>query len=109
MTYASSTAKQAVFKTNLAAAGHLLYQSSRKKIIYRKVCAAPKIEYSQLAKEAIFMNAEGTPSKPPSHSTLYWALKQCGLTNYKAKKCPKFTCTHALLHLKFAHKYQHFA
>jgi uncharacterized pyridoxamine 5'-phosphate oxidase family protein len=68
-TYASSTAKQAAFKKNLAAAGHLFYQSSRKKIIYRKVCAVPKIEYSQLAKEAIFMNMEGTPSKAtqPQH------------------------------------------
>jgi transposase len=80
-----------------------------KKIIYRKLRAAPKIEYSQLAKEAIFVNAEGTPSKPPSRSTLYWALTRRGLTNYKAKKRSKFTCAHALLRLKFAHKYRHFA
>jgi transposase len=81
----------------------------QKKIIYRKVRAAPKIEYSQLAKEAIFVNAEGTPSKPPSRSTLYRALKRRGLTNYKAEKRPKFTRAHALLRLKFAHKYRHFA
>jgi transposase len=81
----------------------------QKKIIYKKVRAAPKIEYSQLAKEAIFVNAEGTPSKPPSRSTLYRALKRHGLTNYKAKKRLKFTRAHALLRLKFAHKYRHFA
>jgi transposase len=81
----------------------------QKKIIYRKVRAAPKIKYSQLAKEAIFVNAGGTPSKPPSRSTLYRALKRRGLTNYKARKRPKFTRAHALLRLKFAHKYRHFA
>jgi transposase len=36
---------------------------AQKKIIYRKVRAAPKIEYSELAQEAIFVNHEGTPSK----------------------------------------------
>jgi transposase len=77
----------------------------QKKIIYREVRAALKIEYSQLAKEAIFVNAEGTPSKPPSHSTLYRALKRHSLTNYKAKKRLKFTCAHALLRLKFAYRY----
>ena len=46
----------------------------QKKIIYRKVRTAPKIEYLQLAQEAIFVNAEGTPSKPLSRSTLYRAL-----------------------------------
>jgi hypothetical protein len=81
----------------------------QKKIIYRKVRAALKIEYLQLAKEAIFVNAEGTPSKPPSRSTLYRALKRRGLTNYKAKKRLKFTRAYALLRLKFAHKYRHFA
>ena len=53
------------------------------------------------------MNAEGTPSKPPSRSTLYQALKRHGLTNYKAKKRSKFTRAHALLRLKFAHEYRH--
>jgi len=80
----------------------------QKKILFRKVRAAPKIEYSQLSKEAIFVNAEGTPSKPPSRSTLYRALKRHGLTNYKAKKRPNFTRAHALLRLKFAHEYRHF-
>jgi transposase-like protein len=46
----------------------------QEKIIYRKVRAAPKLEYSDLAKHAVFVNAEGTPSKPPSRSTLYRVL-----------------------------------
>ena len=41
----------------------------KKKIIYRKARAAPKIKYSQLQKEATFVSAEGTPSKPSSCST----------------------------------------
>jgi transposase len=60
----------------------LLYQ---KKIIYRAVCAAPKIKYSKLAEAALFVDAEGTPSKPPSHSTLYRYLREHGLANYRCK------------------------
>jgi transposase len=63
----------------------------QKKIIYRKVRFTPKIEYSALQQEAIFVNTEGTLSKPPSHSTLYSELQRRGLTNHKAKKRPKFT------------------
>jgi transposase len=48
----------------------------QKKIIYRKARATPKIEYLQLIEEAIFVNADGTPSKPPSRSTLYRYLKR---------------------------------
>ncbi|KAF1923518.1 uncharacterized protein M421DRAFT_104392 [Didymella exigua CBS 183.55] len=68
---------------------------SQKKIIYRKARAAPKIEYSDLAKEAVYVNAEGTPSKPPSRSTLYRVLKQQGLTNLYCKKRLKLTAKHA--------------
>jgi hypothetical protein len=67
------------------------------------------MEYLQLAQEAIFVNAEGTPSKPPSRSTLYRALKRRGLTKDKAKRCPKFDREHALLRLKFAREYRHCA
>jgi transposase len=56
-----------------------LYQ---KKIIYRKARAAPKLEYSELAKVGTVVNADGTPSKPPSHATLYRTLKIQGLSNY---------------------------
>jgi hypothetical protein len=105
---ASSTTKQAPFRINHALVGHLFYQSSRKKIIYRKVCFTPKIEYSALQQEAIFVNAEGILSKPPSHSTLYRELRRRGLTNYKAKKRPKFTRAHAALRLKFAHEHRYF-
>jgi transposase len=78
---------------------------AQKKIIYRKVRAAPKIEYSKLAQEAIFVNYEGTPLKPPSCSTLYWELCRRGLTNHKAKKRPKFNRGHAALRLKFSREY----
>jgi hypothetical protein len=47
-------------------------------IIYRKACVAPTIEYSKLIEEGVFVNADGTASKPPSKSTLYCALKRCG-------------------------------
>jgi transposase len=57
----------------------------QKKITYRKACAAPNIEYSKLAEAAVFVDAEGTPSKPPSHSTLYRCLKERGLANYRCK------------------------
>jgi transposase len=81
---------------------------AQKKIIYKKVRAAPKIEYSELAQEAIFVNHEGTPSKPPSRSTLYRELRRRGLTNHKAKKRPKFNRGHAALRLKFSKEYRHF-
>jgi transposase len=68
---------------------------SQKKIIYRKARATSKIEYSDLAKEAVYVNAEGTPSKPPSRSTLYRVLKRRSLTNYRCKKRPKLTAKHA--------------
>jgi hypothetical protein len=51
-----------------------------KNIIYRKARAAPKIKYLELAQVGVFVNAEGTPSKPPSRSTLYRYLKGQGLT-----------------------------
>jgi transposase len=63
--------------------------SNRQKIIiYRKARAAPKIEYSDLTKDTLSVNADGTPSKPPSRSTLYRILKGTGLTNYRCKKRP---------------------
>jgi transposase len=79
-----------------------IISKQQRKNVYKKVCTASKMEYLQLAQEAIFVNAEGTPSKPPSRSTLYRALKRCGLTNYKAKRRPKFKRKHDLLRLKFA-------
>jgi transposase len=47
----------------------------QKKIICRKARAAPKIEYSELAKDGVFVNQDGTSLKPPSRSTLYRVLK----------------------------------
>lgn len=81
---------------------------SQKKIIYRKARAAPKIEYTELAQESVFVNAEGTPSKPPSRSTLYRVLKRRGLTNYRCKTRPKLTAKHARERNKFSKLWRHF-
>jgi transposase len=69
-----------------------LYQ---KNIIYRKAHAAPKAEYSELAKAGTFTYPDGTTSKPPSRTTLWRVLKRRGLTNYRCKKRPKLTTKHA--------------
>jgi transposase-like protein len=83
----------------------LLHQ---KKIIYQKAHAAPKIEYSVLAKVGVFVQPDGTTSKPPSHSTLYWMLKAAGLINHRSKKRPKLNRGHAVKRLQFCRQYQHF-
>jgi hypothetical protein len=80
----------------------------QKKIIYRKARAVPKIEYSKLAEAVIFVDAEGTASKTPSHSTLYRGLKERGLANYHCKKRPKLNCGHTLKHLQFCRQYRNF-
>jgi transposase len=80
----------------------------QKKILYRAAHAAPKIEYSKLCQVGTFVNAEGTPLKPPSCSTLYQALKQSGLTNYRCKKRPKSTRAHALKRLQSCRQYPGF-
>jgi transposase len=80
----------------------------QKKIIYRKVRSTPKMEYSVLQEDATFVNAEGTPLKPPSRSTSYRELRRRGLTNHKAKKRPKLTWAHAHGRLKFAREYRYF-
>jgi transposase len=83
--------------------------SYTKKILYRKARVAPKIEYSELAKDGVIVNADGTTTKPPSHSTLYCALKRKGLTNFCCKKRPKLNRGHAAKRLNFAREYRHFA
>jgi transposase/transposase-like protein len=80
----------------------------QKKIIYRKARAAPKIEYSDLSQVGVFVNAEGTPSKPPSRSTLYQCLKGYGLTNFRCKKRPKLNRGHVAKRLQFCRQYRHF-
>jgi transposase len=82
---------------------------NQKKIIYRKVRAAPKIEYSELAEHGVFVNKEGSLSKPPSRSTLYRVLKRRGLTNHRCKVRPKLTRVHAAQRFKFCREYRHFA
>jgi transposase len=81
---------------------------AQKKMIYRKARATPKIEYSKLAEVGVFVNTEGTTSKPPSHSTLYRVLKRLGLSNYRAKKRPKLTRRHALARLRFCRTWINF-
>jgi hypothetical protein len=68
----------------------------QKKIIYRKVRAAPKIEYSELAVHSVLVNLDRTTLKSPSKTILWRALESHGLTNYCCKKRPKLSCTHAL-------------
>jgi transposase len=75
------------------------------KIIYQKAHAAPKIEYSELAKVGVFVRPDGTTSKPPSYSTLYWTLKGTGLTNHCSKKRPKLNRGHAVKRLQFCRQY----
>jgi hypothetical protein len=83
--------------------------SHTKKTIYSKAHATPKIEYSELAKEGVVVNANRTTTKLPSHSTLYCALKIKGFINFRCKKRPKLDRGHAAKHLKFAREYRHFA
>jgi transposase len=60
-----------------------------KKLIIRKARAASKIEYSELAQVGVVVDADGTPSKPPSRSTLYRSLKKQGLTSSRCKDTGK--------------------
>jgi transposase len=80
----------------------------QKKIIYRKVRAAPKIEYSELSQAAVLVNPDGTTSKPPSRSTLYRLIKRRGITNFRCKKQPKLNRGHATKRLQFCREYRHF-
>jgi transposase len=80
----------------------------QKKTIYRKARAAPKIEYSELAKVAVLVNPNGTTSKPPCHRTLYRVLKGAGLTNSPCRKRPKLNRGHAAKRLQFCRQYRHF-
>jgi transposase len=87
----------------------LRLSSYTKKVIYRKARAASKIEYSELAKEGVVVNADRTISKPPSRCTLYRVLKGEGLTNYRCKKRPKLNRGYAAKRLQFARQYRQFA
>jgi transposase len=80
----------------------------QKKIIYCKARAVPKIEYSELAKVGTFVNADGTSLKPPSHSTLYQALKRHGLSNFCCKVRPRLSSVHARKQREFCKTYRNF-
>jgi transposase len=79
---------------------------SQKKIIYRKVRATPKMEYLQLAKEAVFVYPDGTTSKPPSRTTLWRIIKGRGLTKYRCKKRPRLAKRHARERLLFSREWR---
>ena len=81
----------------------------QKKTIYRKVYAQPKIEYKALAEVGVLVNSDGTPTKPPSHSTLYRYPKGQGLTKSPSKKRPELNRARVLRRLKFCREYQHFS
>ena len=80
----------------------------QKNIIYREARATPKIEYSNLIKEATFVNAEGLPLKPPSRSTLCRTLKRWSRTNRRCKKRPKLNQGRALKRLHFSRQHRKF-
>ena len=79
-----------------------------KKIIYRLVRKNPKIEYKDLREAAVIVGADGTPSKPPCHKTLYRALKEQGRSKFRCKRRPKLNRGHALKRLQFCREYRHF-
>jgi len=79
-----------------------------KKLIYRKARSTPKIDYAELAKVAQVYSPNGTLSKPPSKSTLYRALKQCGITNHPCKVRPKLTHARAVRRVRFSRKYRNY-
>jgi hypothetical protein len=56
----------------------------------------------------VILHPDGTPSKAPSHSTLYRSLKGHGLTNPRSKVRPKLNQGHALKRLQFCREYRNF-
>jgi transposase len=86
---------------------HILSER-QKRMVKRAVQKAPTIEYSELKEVGVMVDAKGTPSKPPSRSTLYRTLKGQGLTNFRPIKRPKLTPEHARQRLLFARQYRGF-
>jgi transposase len=80
----------------------------QEKMVYRTARRNPKIEYEQLANTTVLISHDGTPSKPPSRSTLYRILKRHSFTNYRAKRRPKLTRGHALARLRFCRTWINF-
>jgi transposase len=80
----------------------------QEKMVYRTARCNPKMEYEQLANTTMLISHDGTPSKPPSRSTLYRVLKRHSLTNHRAKKRPKLTRGHALARLRFCRTWTKF-
>lgn len=80
-----------------------------RKLVYRAVRKNPKITYAELQKVAQVHPPNGTPSEPPSRSTLYRVLRKTGLLHVRCKKRPKLTLQRARKRLRFCKEYLHFA
>jgi transposase len=82
-----------------------------KRNIIRIVRKAPKLEYSQVLKEANLNTTDPTITTrkaPPSKRTIARALSIAGLRKRKCAKRPKLTAIHALMRKRFAWQYRNF-
>lgn len=79
-----------------------------KEIMCWKARAALKIGYSELAAAATFVHAKVSFSKPPSHITPYWCLKDFDLNNSRYGVIPKLNKDQALKCLYFCREHSHF-
>jgi hypothetical protein len=68
-----------------------------------------KITYAELQEIAQVHPPDGTPSKPPSRSTLYRVICKTGLLHVRCKKRPKLTPQRARKRLRFCKEHRHFA
>jgi transposase len=75
-----------------------------KRDIIRIVRKTPKLEYSQLIKDAGLLNC----TTPPSKRTIARCLQISGLNKYRCAKRPKLTPIHALARKRFAWQYRNF-
>jgi len=73
-----------------------------KRTLLRTVRKTPKITYQELVDEAYLQ-------KTVSFDTLYRALLEQGLKNFRAKRRPKINRATALLRLRFCREYRNFA
>jgi transposase len=69
----------------------LILSRHARKLVYRAVRKNPKITYAELQEIAQVHPPDGTPSEPPSRSTLYRVLRKTGLLHVRCKKRPKLT------------------
>jgi IS30 family transposase len=87
----------------------LILSRHARKLVYRAVRKNPKITYAELQEIAQVHPPDGTPSKPPSRSTLYRVICKTGLLHVRCKKRPKLTPQRARKRLGFCKEHRHFA